>query len=131
MAASIRRLQGDPPSPWEGPNAFSRLVVAGKLVILGGTTSVDPTGVVLGQTPYEQASEILAKIERELGRVDGSLAGVIQTRIYVTDISRAEDVGRAHAEAFSQAPPAMTMVEVSALIDPRMLVEIEAIALLG
>ncbi len=131
MADAIRRLAGDPPSPWEGPNAFSRLVIAGALVILGGTTSVDPNGVVLGATPYDQAREILAKIERELARVDGSLAHVIQTRIYVTDISRSEEVGRAHAEAFSQAPPAMTMVEVSALIDPRMLVEIEAMALLG
>lgn len=100
-------------------------------MILGGTTSVAPNGVVLGATPYDQAREILAKIERELARVDGSLAHVIQTRIYVTDISRSEEVGRAHAEAFSAAPPAMTMVEVSALIDPRMLVEIEAMALLG
>jgi enamine deaminase RidA (YjgF/YER057c/UK114 family) len=130
MADTIRRLPGDPPSPWEGPNAFSRLVVAGNLVILGGTTSVDPNGVVLGETPYDQAREILAKIDRELARVEGSLATVIQTRIYVTDISRADEVGRAHAEAFAQTPPAMTMVEVSALIDPRMLVEIEAIALL-
>jgi enamine deaminase RidA (YjgF/YER057c/UK114 family) len=131
MADAIRRLPGDPPSPWEGPNGFSRLVVAGKLAILGGTTSVDPSGVVVGTTPYDQAREILAKLERELGRVDGSLADVVQTRIYVTDISRSEEVGRAHAEAFSQTPPAMTMVEVSALIDPRMLVEIEALALLG
>jgi enamine deaminase RidA (YjgF/YER057c/UK114 family) len=131
MADTIRRLPGDPPSPWEGPNAFSRLVVAGNLVILGGTTSVDPNGVVLGETPYDQAREILAKIDRELARVEGSLATVIQTRIYVTDISRADEVGRAHAEAFAQTPPAMTMVEVSALIHPRMLVEIEAIALLG
>ena len=131
MADAIRRLPGDPPSPWEGPNAFSRLVVAGNLVILGGTTSVDPNGVVLGETPYDQAREILAKIERELARVASSLATVIQTRIYVTDISRADGVGRAHAEAFAQTPPAMTMVEVSALIHPRMLVEIEAIALLG
>jgi enamine deaminase RidA (YjgF/YER057c/UK114 family) len=131
MADAIRRLPGDPPSPWEGPNAFSRLVVAGNLVILGGTTSVDPNGVVLGETPYDQAREILAKIERELARVESSLATVIQTRIYVTDISRADEVGRAHAEAFAQTPPAMTMVEVSALIHPRMLVEIEAIALLG
>ncbi len=130
MADAIRRLPGDPPSPWEGPNAFSRIVVAGQLVILGGTTSVDPNGVVLGTTPYDQAREILTKIERELDRVEGSLADVVQTRIYVTDISRSEEVGRAHAESFSETPPAMTMVEVSALIDPRMLVEIEAIALL-
>lgn len=131
MADPIRRLLGDPPSPWEGPNGFCRLVVAGNLVITAGTTSVDPNGVVLGQTPYEQTREIIAKIERELGRVGASLDHVIQTRVYVTDIARAEEIGRAHGESFSQAPPAMTMVEVSALIDPRMLVEMEAVALLG
>jgi enamine deaminase RidA (YjgF/YER057c/UK114 family) len=131
MADPIRRLPGDPPSPWEGPNGFCRLVVAGNLVIIAGTTSVDPNGVVLGQTAYEQTREIIAKIERELGRVGASLAHVIQTRIYVTDIARGDEVGRAHGESFSEAPPAMTMVEVSALIDPRMLVEMEAVALLG
>jgi enamine deaminase RidA (YjgF/YER057c/UK114 family) len=131
MADPIQRVPGDPPSPWEGPNGFCRLVVAGNLVITAGTTSVDPNGVVVGQTPYEQTREIIAKIERELGRVGASLAHVIQTRIYVTDIARAEEIGRAHGESFSEAPPAMTMVEVSALIDPRMLVEIEAVALLG
>jgi enamine deaminase RidA (YjgF/YER057c/UK114 family) len=131
MADPIRRLPGDPPSPWEGPNGFCRLVVAGNLVITAGTTSVDPNGVVLGQTAYEQTREIIAKIERELGRAGASLAHVIQTRIYVTDIARAEEIGRAHGESFSEAPPAMTMVEVSALIDPRMLVEMEAVALLG
>jgi enamine deaminase RidA (YjgF/YER057c/UK114 family) len=131
MPEAIRRLPGDPPSPWEGPNGFCRLVVAGPLVIVAGTTSVDANGVVMGGTPYEQTREILAKLERELARVGSSLADVVQTRIYVTDISRAEEVGRAHGEVFSQTPPAMSMVEVSGLIDPRMLVEIEALALLG
>jgi enamine deaminase RidA (YjgF/YER057c/UK114 family) len=131
MADAIRRLPGDPPSPWEGPNGFCRVVVAGDLVIVAGTTSVDPQGVVAGETPYEQTREILAKLGRELGRVGTSLANVIQTRIYVTDITRGDEVGRAHGEAFSETPPAMSMVEVSALYDPRMLVEIEAIAFRG
>jgi enamine deaminase RidA (YjgF/YER057c/UK114 family) len=125
----IVRLGGDPPSPWEEMHGFCRLVRAGGLVLTAGTTSVDAGGVVLGQTPYEQATEILRKLERELARTGASLADVIQTRIYVTDASRAAEVGRAHREAFGEHPPAMTLVEVAGFVDPRMLVEIEAVAL--
>ncbi|MBV9474157.1 MAG: RidA family protein [Solirubrobacterales bacterium] len=125
------RLGGDPPSPWEGRFGFSRVVRAGSFVIAGGTTSVDEDGVVLGETPYEQAIEILRKLERELARAGAGIDDVIQTRVYVTDISRAEEVGRAHGEVFADVRPLMTMVQVSALIDPRMLVEIEAVACVG
>ncbi len=97
-------------------------------MIVGGTTSIDPDGAILGITPYDQAREILSKIEHELGRFGVPLADVIQTRIYVTDISRGEEVGRAHGEVFGDVRPCMTMVEVAGLIDPRMLVEIEAFA---
>ena len=128
---SIRRLPGDPPSPYEGPFGFSRVVAAGPFVIVSGTTSVDPDGVVLGMTPYEQAVEIFRKISHELERAGAALSDVIQTRMYVTDISRGEEVGRAHGEVFGEIRPLATMVEVSALIDPRMLVEIEAVAYLG
>jgi len=128
---SFLRFGGDPPSPWEQPYGFSRVVQAGGVVVVGGTTSVDADGVVLGDTPYDQSVEILRKIQHELSRVGASLSQVVQTRAYVTDISRADDVGRAHGEAFGDARPAMTMVEVSALIDPRMLVEIEALAVVG
>ncbi len=129
--AEITRLGGDPPSPYEEPNGFCRLVRAGPIVIVGGTTSINEYGVVAGATPYEQAAEILAKIGHELARVDATPADVIQTRIYVTDASRAEEVGRAHSEFFGADRPAMTLVEISGLIDPRMLVEIEATAYLG
>lgn len=125
------RLSGDPPSPWEGLFGFSRVVRAGGVVLVGGTTSVDVDGAVRGETPYEQTTEILRKLEHELARAGASLADVVQTRVYVTDISRAEEVGRAHADAFGDARPTMTMVQVSALIDPRMLVEIEAVAVVG
>jgi enamine deaminase RidA (YjgF/YER057c/UK114 family) len=124
----IERLAGDPASPWEKPFGFSRVVVAGGFVLVGGTTSVDEDGAVVGDTPYEQTVEILRKLEHELGRAGASLADVVQTRVYVTDISRADEVGRAHGEAFGEVRPLMTMVEVSALIDPRMLVEIEMVA---
>jgi enamine deaminase RidA (YjgF/YER057c/UK114 family) len=124
----IRRLGGDPPSPWEEPFGFSRVVQVGSMVLVGGTTSVDVDGVVVGDTPHEQTVEILRKLKHELGRAGARLDQVVQTRVYVTDISRAEDVGRAHGELFGDVRPLMTMVEVSGLIDPRMLVEIEAVA---
>ena len=125
------RLSGDPASPFEGRFGFSRIVRFGQFVMVGGTTSITPDGVVLGETPYEQTREILGKIEHELGRARAGLADVIQTRVYVTDIGRADEVGRAHGEALGEVRPLMTMVEVSALIDPRMLVEIETVAFVG
>jgi enamine deaminase RidA (YjgF/YER057c/UK114 family) len=130
LTGDVDRLAGDPPSPYELAYSFSRVVRAGRLVLLGGTTSVGEDGVVLGGSPYEQTVEILGRVEHELARAGARLADVIQTRVYVTDISRADEVGRAHGEVFGDVRPLMTMVEVSALIDPRMLVEIEAVALL-
>jgi enamine deaminase RidA (YjgF/YER057c/UK114 family) len=103
-------------------------VRAGQFVLVGGTTSIDADGVVQGGRPYEQTVIILEKIAHELSRVGASLSDVIQTRVYMTDISRANEVGRAHGEVFAEIRPLMTGVEVSALIDPRMLVEIEAVA---
>jgi enamine deaminase RidA (YjgF/YER057c/UK114 family) len=122
------RLPGDPPSPWEGRYGFCRVVKIERYVYVGGTTSTDENGVILGRTPYEQTIRILEKIEHELSRAGATLADVIQTRMYVTDISRYEEVGRAHGEVFAKIRPLMTMVEVGGLVDPRMLVEIEAVA---
>jgi enamine deaminase RidA (YjgF/YER057c/UK114 family) len=130
-AERVRRLAGDPPSPWEDEYSFSRVVVAGGWVLVGGTTSVDPSGAVIGETPYEQTVEILGKVRRELERAGAGMSDVVSTRVYVTDISRADEVGRAHADAFGEVRPLMTMVEVSALIDPRMFVEVEAAAFVG
>lgn len=124
----IERLPGDPPSPWEVPFAFSRIVRVGQFVLVGGTTSVDEYGVVVGRTSYEQTIEIYRKLEHELSRVGAGLTDTIHSRVYVTDISRNEEVGRAHGEVFGDHRPLMTMVQVSALIDPRMLVEIELVA---
>ena len=124
-------MGGDPASPWEEAYSFSRVVSAGGWVLVGGTTSIDPSGVVLGATPYEQTVEILGKLEHELERAGASLSDVASTRVYVTDISHADEIGRAHAAVFGEVRPLMTMVEVSALIDPRMLVEIEAAAFVG
>jgi enamine deaminase RidA (YjgF/YER057c/UK114 family) len=124
----VTRLGGDPASPFEDKYGFCRVVRVGEFILVGGTTSIRPDGAVVGQTPYDQTVEILGKIEHELERAGASLADVIQTRVYVTDISRADEVGRAHGEALGETRPLMTMVEVSALVDPRMLVEIEAVA---
>jgi enamine deaminase RidA (YjgF/YER057c/UK114 family) len=127
--ASAKRLSGDPPSPFEIEYGFSRVVTVPGFVLVGGTTSITGEGVVLGETPYEQTREILRKILHELSRAGAMPEDVVQTRVYVTDISRADEVGRAHGEVFGEIRPLMTMLEVSGLIDPRMLVEIEAIAL--
>ena len=127
----IKRLAGEPPTPWEDEYGYSRIVQAGQLVVIGGTTSLDGNGMVMGRTPYEQAVEIFAKLERELARAGGGLANVVLTRMYVTDISRADEVGRAHNEFFGAVRPVTSMVEVSALIDPRMLVEVELMAQLA
>jgi enamine deaminase RidA (YjgF/YER057c/UK114 family) len=127
----IERLAGDPPTPFEGEYGYSRIVRAGQLVLIGGTTSLDGNGMVLGRTPYEQAIEIFGKLERELARVGGGVQDVVLTRMYVTDISRADEVGRAHNEFFGVVRPVTSMVEVSGLIDPRMLVEVELMAQLA
>ena len=84
---------------------------------------------MLGETPYDQTLEILRRLLHELSRAGAMPEDVIQTHVYVTDISRADEVGRAHGEVFGTIRPLMTMVEVSGLIDPRMIVEIEAVAL--
>ena len=99
------RLPGDPPSPYELQYGFSRVVRAGQQVRIGGTTSVDEYGAVHGDTPYEQTKAILAKIEHELGRAGVALTDVIETHVYVTDISRGEEVGRAHGEIFGSIKP--------------------------
>jgi enamine deaminase RidA (YjgF/YER057c/UK114 family) len=126
------RLPGDPPSPYEGAYGFSRVVRAGDFVLVGGMTAINEDGsAVIGETPYDQAVEIFRKIGHELSRVQLAVADVVQSRIYVTDISRADEVGRAHGEIFAEHRPLMTLVEISALIDPRMLVEIEAVAYAG
>jgi enamine deaminase RidA (YjgF/YER057c/UK114 family) len=98
--------------------------------MVGGTTSVDQSGFVIGMTPYEQSVEILRKVIAELDRFGAVAADVVSTHAYVTDISRCDEVGRAFGDVFADVRPLFTMVEVAGLIDPRMLVEIEATAYL-
>jgi len=105
---------------------YSRAVRAGDLIVVAGTTASDEQGNVVGKDdPYRQTQVILAKIDRALRALGATLEDVIRTRIYVTDINRWEEIGRAHREVFGAIRPAATMVEVRRLVGPEMLVEIE------
>lgn len=115
-------------SPWESVVGYCRAVRVGDRIEVAGTTAMKEGEVVGVGSPYEQTRYILQTIEKALNDLGADLSDVIRTRMFVTDISRWEDVGRAHGEFFRSIQPVATMVEVKALIDPRLLVEIEAVA---
>jgi enamine deaminase RidA (YjgF/YER057c/UK114 family) len=116
---------------WETEFGYSRAVRAGDHVFVAGTTAVDESGAVIGDgDPYAQAAAILRKIEAALAQAGASMRDVVRTRMFVTDMAFSEAVGRAHGEFFGEIRPAATMVQVVKLIDPRLLVEIEADAVI-
>ena len=117
---------------WEETVGYSRAVRLGNQIEVAGTTAVDEDGQVVGPgDAYRQTQFILQKIEAALQAAGASMSDVIRTRMFVTDISQWEAIGRAHGEVFRDIRPAATMVEVSRLIDPELLVEIEAEAVVG
>ena len=112
---------------WEPIVGYSRAVRVGSRIYVTGTTAIDETGAVVGVgDAYAQTVQIFKNIESTLKRLGAGLEHIVRTRMFVTDISRWEEYGRAHGEVLREVMPATAIVEVSRLIDPQMLIEIEA-----
>jgi enamine deaminase RidA (YjgF/YER057c/UK114 family) len=116
---------------WENIVGYSRAVRVGNIIEVAGTTSVDGDKVIGKGNLYEQTQFILHKIEKALDEAGASMSDVVRTRMYVTDIRNWEDAGRAHGEFFRDIKPASTLVEVSDLIHPDLLIEIEVTAIVN
>lgn len=119
-------------SPWEAAAGYSRAVRVGNMIFIAGTTASGPNGQPLYPgDAYAQTRTILSRIDAVLHELGSSLNDVVQTRLYVRDIKRWEEIGRAHGEVFREIRPATTMVEVNRLIDPALMVEIEVMAVIA
>jgi len=125
-----RRINISTGTPWEDKVGYCRAVRIGNIIEVSGTTSVDGDSLIGKDDLYSQTKFIVLKIEKALQNAGAELTDVVRTRMYVTDISKWEEAAKAHAEFFGTIKPATTMVEVSSLIDPDMLIEIEASAVI-
>jgi enamine deaminase RidA (YjgF/YER057c/UK114 family) len=125
-----KRLNISSSAKWEDVIGYSRAVRIGNVIEVAGTTALDENGNTVGiDDPYQQTKFIFAKIEKALISAGATLNDVVRTRMFVTDISRWEEVGMAHGEYFREIKPAASMIEVRSLINPEMLVEIEVTAI--
>ena len=125
--SKFRRSNLQSGAPWETKVGYSRAVRVGRFIAVSGSAAIDENGELVGEGDmYAQTKRCIEVIATALERGGASLSDVVRTRIFVTDIERWEEAGRAHQEAFGDVMPATSMVEVVRLIDPRMLVEIEA-----
>lgn len=127
---NVKRTNFASGAPWEDIVGYSRAVRVGNVIEVTGTVAVDNNGTIVGKgNPYEQTKFIIQKIEKVLHRAGATLNDVVRTRMFVTDISKWELYGKAHGEFFGTIKPCTTMVEVSRLISPDYLIEIEATAI--
>ena len=128
----MERINYSSGAKWEDIVGYSRAVKIGNIIEVTGTVAAgDDSMLVGGNNAYEQTKFIIQKIEKVLKKAGASLKDVVRTRMFVTDISRWEEYGRAHGEFFKEIKPCTTMVEVSALIAPEYLIEIEATAIIA
>jgi enamine deaminase RidA (YjgF/YER057c/UK114 family) len=125
-----RRINISSGTPWEDKVGYCRAVRIGNIIEVSGTTSVDGDSLIGKDDLYSQTKFIILKIEKALQNAGAELTDVVRTRMYVTNISKWEEAAKAHAEFFGTIKPATTLVEVSSLIDPDMLIEIEASAVI-